>query len=172
MGADLELWTYRLFENGSLYLEEIFRKSVAIPSTGTAAGKELTAGQKAALSRKTGTYTVQQHFNGKPAAIRELARRVEEFLLSLDPSMEEVPKKFYIAYKISQNIACMELQKQRALLYVKLDPKKVDLPGEIARDVSDIGHYGTGDLELSVRTQGELEKVKPVLEQAYQRVGG
>ena len=172
MGADLELWTYRLFENGSLYLEEIFRKSVAIPSTGKAAGKELTAGQKAALSRKTGTYTVQQHFNGKPAAIRELARRVEEFLLSLDPSMEEVPKKFYIAYKISQNIACMELQKQRVLLYVKLDPKKVDLPGGIARDVSDIGHYGTGDLELSVRTQGELEKVKPVLEQAYQRVGG
>ena len=38
MGADLELWTYRLFTNGSLYLEEVFQKSVAIPSTGTGEG--------------------------------------------------------------------------------------------------------------------------------------
>ena len=172
MGADLELWTYRLFTNGSLYLEEVFQKSVAIPSTGTASGKEITAGQKAALTRKTGFYTVEQHFKGKPAAIREMAREVAEFLLSLDPSMEESPKKLYIAYKISQNIACMELHKERILLYVKLDPKRVDLPRRIARDVTDIGHYGTGDLELSVRTQADLETVKPVLEQAYQRVGG
>ena len=70
MGADLELWTYRRFTNGSLYLEEVFQKSVAIPSTGTASGKEITAGQKAALTRKTGFYTVEQHFKGKPVAIR------------------------------------------------------------------------------------------------------
>ena len=172
MGADLELWTYRLFTNGSLYLEEVFQKSVAIPSTGTASGKEMTTGQKAALARKTGDYTVKQHFKGKPAAIRELARQVAEYLLSLDPSMEEVPKKLYIAYKISQNIACMELQKERVLLFVKLDPKRVNLPRRIARDVTTIGHYGTGDLELSVRTRYDLETVKPVLEQAYQSVGG
>ena len=172
MGADLELWTYRLFTNGSLYLEEVFQKSVAIPSTGTASGKEMTAGKKAALTRKTGVYTVEQHFRGKPAAIREMARAVAEFLMSLDPSMEESPKKLYIAYKISQNIACMELQKERVLLFVKLDPKKVNLPRKIARDVTTIGHSGTGDLELSVRTPDDLETVKPVLEQAYQRVGG
>ena len=64
--------------------------------------------------------------------------------------MEEIPKKLYIAYKISQNIACMELKKERVLLWVKLDPKRVDLPRRIARDVTTIGHYGTGDLELSV----------------------
>ena len=101
-----------------------------------------------------------------------MGREVAEFLLSLDPSMEEIPKKLYIVYKISQNIACMELQKERVLLYVKLDPKELDLPRRIARDVSNIGHYGTGDLELSVRTQADLETVKPVREQAYQRVGG
>ena len=66
----------------------------------------------------------------------------------------------------------MELHKERILLYVKLDPKKVNLTRRNARDVTDIGHFGTGDLELSVRTQDDLEKVKPVLERAYQRVGG
>ena len=172
MGANLELWTYRLFTNGSLYLEEVFRKSVAINSPGAASGKQLTAGQKAPLPPKPGVYTVEQHFTGKPAAIRELAKAVEEFMLSLDPSMEVVPKKFYIAFKISQNIVCMALHKEKVLLHVKLDPKKVTLPQRIARDVTKIGHYGTGDLELSVRTQEDLQKVKPVLEQAYQSVGG
>ena len=172
MGADLELWTYRLFTNGSLYLEEVFQKSVAIHSAGKVSGKEITAGQKAAPTKKTGVYTVEQHLKGKPAAIREIAGEVAEFLLSLDSSMEEIPKKTYIAYKISQNIACLGLKKERVVLWVKLDPKSVVLPRKIARDVTNIGHYGTGDLELSVRTPDDLETVKPVLEQAYQRVGG
>ena len=170
MGANLELWTYRLFENGALYLEEVFKKSVT--TTAPSLGKELTAGQKATLSRKTGSYTVDQHFEGKPANIQDLARSIQEFLLELDPSMEEVPKKFYLAYKISQNIACMEIQKQRVLLFVKLDPKKVAMTNKIARDVTRIGHYGTGDLELSVRTSQDLDLAKPLLEQAYQKVGG
>ena len=50
IGVDLELWIYRLFTNGSLYLEEVFQKSVAIPSTSAASGKQMTAGRKAALT--------------------------------------------------------------------------------------------------------------------------
>ena len=170
MGANLELWTYRLFKNDSLYLEEVFQKSVA--TAASPSGKPLTVGQKAAQSRKTGSYTIEQHFKGKPARMQNLARSVQEFLLGLDSSIEEVPKKYYVAYKISQNIACMEIQKQRVLLYVKLDPKKVKAPKRIARDVTDIGHYGTGALELSVRLPQDLWVVNPLLEQAYQKIGG
>ena len=159
-----------MFKNGSLYLEEVFQKSVTTP--GSPSGKPLTAGQKAARSRKTGSYTIEQHFEGKPARMQNLARSVQEFLLGLDPSMEEAPKKYYVAYTISQNIACMEIQKQRVLFYVKLDPKTVEAPKKIARDVTNIGHYGTGALELSVRTSQDLELVKPLLEQAYQKIGG
>ena len=170
MGANLELWTYRLFKNDSLYLEEVFQKSVA--TAASPVGKPLTVGQKAALSRKTGSYTIDQHFKGKPTRMQDLARSVQEFLLGLDSSIEEVPKKYYVAYKISQNIACMEIQKQRVLLYVKLDPKKIEMPKKIARDVTNIGHYGTGALELSVRAPQDIWVVKPLLEQAYQKIGG
>ena len=54
---------------------------------------------------------------------------------------------------------------------LKPDPKTLDLPKN-ARDVTDIGHFGTGNLELSVRSLSDLELVKPLLEQAYQKVGG
>ena len=50
----------------------------------------------------------------------------------------------------------MEIHKAKVLLYVKLDPKMIDSPKN-ARDVTNIGHYGTGNLELSVKNQSDLE---------------
>ena len=169
MGANLELWTYRLFKNGSLYLEEVFQKSLATSPSGLPSGNKLTAGQKAAISRKTGSYTIEQHFKDKPAPMKELARSIQRFVLGLDPAVNEVPRKSFIAYKISQNFVAMRIRKASVRLYVKLDPKKVDVPKKLARDVTNIGHRA---FELSVRSQSDLELVKPLLELAYQKVGG
>ncbi len=92
--------------------------------------------------------------------------------MSLDASIEEVPKKFYIAYKIAQNIVCVVVQNKIILLYVKIDPKSFEsLPGN-SRDVSDIGHYGTGDFELCVASMEELEASKQYIRMAYERIGG
>lgn len=173
MGLNLELWTYRLFENGVLYLEQVvFDKSTTTSPSVSAAGTGLTSGQKAALSRKTGSYTIDQHFKGKSSPVKELAQTVQEFLLDLDPAIDEVPKKDYIAYKLSKNFVCMIIQKLQVRLYVKLDPKKAFAPSNLARDVTNIGHFGTGDLELSIKSQDDFESVKPQLKQAYQKVSG
>ncbi|MFV1965568.1 MAG: hypothetical protein ACC628_09115 [Pirellulaceae bacterium] len=64
------------------------------------------------------------------------------------------------------------LQKQRIILYLKLNPKEVKSRPKISRDVSKIGHYGTGDLELSLRNSDGFESVKHLIELAYQKVGG
>jgi predicted transport protein len=74
--------------------------------------------------------------------------------------MEEVPKKFYVAYKISQNIVCMEVKPQKVILYLKLNPKELKSLPKNARDVSEIGHYGTGDLELTVNSGESIEIAK------------
>ena len=171
MGTNLELWTYRLFENGSLYLEEVFQKSITKPPS--AYSDRLSAGQKAALTRKTASYTIDQHFDNKPDTVKNLARIVGDFVLDLDPAIQEVPKKVYIAYKISQNIICMEIQSTKILLHVKLNPKEVIVPkGLGSRDMSNKGHFGTGDLELTVKSEDDVELAKPLLEQAYHKVGG
>ncbi len=81
-------------------------------------------------------------------------------------------KKFYVAYKTSQNIVCMEIQQKRLLLYLKLDPEDNHGPRGISRDVADVGHYGTGDLEVSIKTQSDFQAAKPFIQQAYEQVGG
>src|SRR5439155_11321430 len=56
MGANLELWTYRLFKNSSLYLEEVLQKTYT-PTAFVAANAKnpvmVAAGKKAALTRAT-----------------------------------------------------------------------------------------------------------------------
>jgi predicted transport protein len=173
-GANIELWTYRLYRNQTLHLEEVLQKSPSVVDASS--GKNpimVEAGKKAAITRQTGSYTFDSHLKNRPEKIKELTIAVHDFITGLDPSIETVPKKFYIAYKISQNIVCMETFSNKKLtLFLKLNPKEVPNPPKIARDVSRIGHYGTGDFEMTLKTEQDLEVAKPFIEMAYRKVGG
>jgi predicted transport protein len=175
MARGIELWSYRRFTNDTLYLEQIVQSDPEPIRSANAGGKNpvmVAAGKKAAVTRKTSTWTVEERLKDKTSAIRELFFGVQEFMQSLDIAIEEAPKKLYVAYRITQNILCVEVQKRKLLLYVKLDPKKYAGPAEISRDVSKIGHFGTGDLEITIRSEADLELAKPFLRLAYEKVGG
>jgi predicted transport protein len=174
MGANIELWKYRLFKNGSLYLEEVFQ-ATKIPASVQVNGKNpvmVEAGKKAAQVRATATYTFEEHLEGKSEEIQSLIHSVREYILGLDPAVEEVPKKFYVAYKISQNIVCMEPQSKNIKIFVKLKTSDIVDPPNSYRDVTNIGHFGTGDAEFIISMESELDKIKPFIEQAYNKVGG
>jgi predicted transport protein len=176
MGASIELWTYRLFENQTLYIEEVQQKElIAGQADGATSSKNpvmVAAGKKAALSRKIGTYTFEQHLEDRPNLIKEIVRAVQEYVLGLDPAIEQTPKKLYIAYRTTQNIVCVEVQKKKVYLFLKLNPKKVPIEAGFIRDVSAIGHYGTGDVEVTLTSLQDLERAKPLIQQAYKAVGG
>lgn len=175
MGANIELWRYRLFSNSNLYFEEIFKQTYADNTSSLGDGKNpimVAAGKKAAITRATGIYTFDQHIAGKSRKITELVIALQEFILGLDSSIEQAPKKQYIAYKTSQNIVCMEIQQRKILLFLKLKPTAIKEPPSTYRDVTNIGHFGTGQSEFTISSETHLEAVKPYIEQAYRKVGG
>jgi hypothetical protein len=72
MGANIELWKYRLFTNNSLYLEEVFHNSKPTSTVTVATDKNpvmVEAGKKAVQVRATTTYTFEEHLEGKPKQI-------------------------------------------------------------------------------------------------------
>jgi predicted transport protein len=172
MGANIELWRYRLYDNSTIHFEEVFRQSLPDTPSGGKSPVMIAAGKKAARTRAESHYTLEEHFQGRTKAISELALAIHDYILGLDSSIESTPKKFYIAYKVSQNIVCMEVQKKKILLYLKLPPTDVRPAPDNYRNVSQIGHYGTGDVELSLKTESEFEAVKRFIEMAYNKVGG
>ena len=175
MGANIELWKYRLFANNSLYLEEVFHNTKVTSISDPISDKNpvmVAAGKKAAQVRATATYTFDEHLKGKSKKIKELTHTMREFITGLDSSIEEAPKKYYIAYKVSQNIVCMEIKTKNIKLFVKLKPSDVVEPQKNFRDVSNIGHYGTGNVEFTISSQETLEDVKQYIKLAYNKIGG
>jgi len=51
---------------------------------------------------------------------------------------------------------------------VKVDPSEVTLEAGFTRDVSEVGHYGTGDLEITLSKPEDLERAKPLIQQSYE----
>jgi predicted transport protein len=174
MGANIELWKYRLFTNNSLYLEEVLHATKTLTKISNSSKNPIMveAGRKAAQVRATATYTIEEHFDGKSKAIQDLMHEVSEFITGLDSAIDEVPKKFYIAYKSSKNIVCMEAKGKNIKLFVKLKSSEVIDPPSSYRDVSNIGHYGTGNAEFIVASSEEFEVVKKYIESAYNKIGG
>jgi predicted transport protein len=175
MGANIELWQYKLYNTNTLYLEEIFRKSTALMSPSSEIKNKnpimVEAGKKAAQTRQTGTYSFEEHLGNCDEKAKKLLQDLRDFILSIDETVEEAPKKFYIAYKVSQNFVCIEIRKGKLLLFLKVEPKEIKMP-ENARDVSEIGHYGTGDLEITINNLEEMETSKEFIKKAFENIGG
>ena len=114
MGANIELWQYKLYDNGILQIEEVFKRSTTVSihnSTDEISGKNpimVEAGRKAAITRKTGVYIIQEHIDIMEPIILGVFNTLRDYIISLDSSIEEAPKKNYIAYKTSQNFVCIQ----------------------------------------------------------------
>lgn len=94
---------------------------------------------------------------------------LRSYLLALGDDVQETTLQFYIAFKRIKNFACVEFRPtaSKILVYVKVDPSGVMLEPGFTRDVSKIGHFGTGDLEITLTSEGDLERVKPLIKRSY-----
>jgi predicted transport protein len=71
-------------------------------------------------------------------------------------------RKNYYAYRRIRNFACMEIhpQAKKLLVYLKTDPKSITLEPGFTRDMSKIGHFGTGDLEATIGNHSDFEQAQ------------
>ena len=177
MGANIELWQYKTYDNGILNIEEVYKRTASTSNQNTEelGGKNpimVEAGKKAALTRKTATYTLEEHYENLDNHVLELFNLVRDYIVTLDSTIEEAPKKNYIAYKTSQNFTCLQTYKKKLTLYLKLNPDEVNPMPKQCRDVREIGHFGTGDFELTIKNVNDFEETKYLINEAYKNIGG
>lgn len=91
------------------------------------------------------------------------------FILALGDDVQETTLRFYIAFKRIKNFACVEFRPTtgKILLYVKVDPSTIPHDPSFTRDVSNVGHFGTGDLEITLSKPEDLDKAKSMIELSY-----
>ncbi|MFF3274426.1 DUF5655 domain-containing protein [Streptomyces chrestomyceticus] len=108
------------------------------------------------------------HAGRAQGAMAELAAAVDETLLGLGPDITRTENRLYRAYRRLRNFACVcPPQKTKLLVYLKADPKETGLVPGFTRDVTGLGHHGTGDLEVQLRSERDLERARDLFRLSY-----
>lgn len=100
--------------------------------------------------------------------LRELYYSIRDYILALGDDVTENKLKLYSAFKKIKNIVCVEVRMKSIMLYLRLNPEKIIFEKDFTRDVSKIGHWGTGDLEVTIKSAQDFEKAKKYIDKAYE----
>lgn len=84
---------------------------------------------------------------------------LKAFLLAPGDDVQMKELEPYVAFRRLKNFACVRQRSKDILIWAKLDPETVSLEDGFTRDVSQIGHLGTGDLEI--RINGRRPPARP-----------
>lgn len=168
MDRNIDLIRYRKFEGDLLLLEQLTATTARAPA-GSASGGNSGSGVSAVGGPKTKYKTVTTQMEEAPAALRDLYEAVASHLTAIGDDVTVKVTDYYVAFRRIKNFACVEMRNQlgKILVYAKVDPDTVDLQPGFTRDVRKIGHFGTGDLEITIASLADLEKAKPLLDRAY-----
>lgn len=104
-----------------------------------------------------------------PEEIKTLYDSICNFIESLGDDISKNQLKMYLAYKKVQNMACVQIYNKQIILFLRLDPDEIQLEKGFTRDMRNIGHYGTGNLQVLIKNAEDFEKAKPLLQKAYNR---
>ena len=91
---------------------------------------------------------------------------------ALNPNVTEEFLKLYVAYKAETNFVDVVPQAKRLLLVLNIGVAELDDPRGLCRDISNIGRWGNGDVEVGLSSLDELPYVMGLIRQALDRQMG
>lgn len=157
INRNIELIRYRKYGD-ELILFELMNAVVAseTPASGRADG-----------AKRYKDKTVMEALQQADVGIQNIYSDLRDFILDLGDDVQEKVLKLYVAFKKIRNFACVEIRNKAILLYLNLDPDRVELEEGFSRDVRNIGHWGTGDLEVRIGSMEDFEKAKHLIIKSY-----
>ena len=101
--------------------------------------------------------------------VLELFEALYKRILNLDAAVREEYKKFYIAYKATTNFVDIGPQKSRLRLSLNLQFDDINDPKGLCKDVTSLGHWGNGDVEVSFSSLNQIDDVMFLVRQAFKK---
>lgn len=143
--------------------QQLAAKAVQIwtyPSLTNAELAPYTAEVKSAPKYTLETYDIN-------AFTKILFETLDRRIMNLSPAVKREYKKLYIAYKLDTNFVDIVVQKQRLRISVNMKFSEVYDPLGICRDVTGLGRWGNGDVELFMEHTSDIDRVMEIIEQSY-----
>lgn len=109
-----------------------------------------------------------EHY-GMDMFTKMLYMKLHETIMEVEPKAKEEFKKLYIAHKLKTNFVDVVPQKAGLRISVNLDFDEVYDPEGICRDVTDLGRWGNGDVEIRFESLEKLDAVIEIIKQAIEK---
>jgi len=98
---------------------------------------------------------------------RRLFEALDKRIMNLSPGVKKEYKKLYVAYKLDTNFADIVFQKQRLRISINMKFSDIIDTNGICKDITGIGRWGNGDVELFMEHQDELDQVMEIVKQSF-----
>jgi predicted transport protein len=161
MNRNIELIRYRRFGDGLMLLELL----TSVTGRAVAPVKPVPPAPTTGAIYKT----IAESLASAPTALVDLFTATTDYLRGLDDAVQVKQLLYYHAFKRIKNFACLEIRPTagKVLLYLKVDPLPDPLIPGFTRDMRNISHFGTGNLEVTLVTPDDLERAKPLMVKSY-----
>lgn len=101
------------------------------------------------------------------AFTKMLFTSLDKRIMNLSPAVKREYKKLYVAYKLDTNFVDVVFQKQRLRISINMKFAEINDPNGICKDITGLGRWGNGDVELFMEHQDELEQIMEIVKQSF-----
>lgn len=163
MNRNIDLISYRLYGKDLLLFDQV----------STFTGQSVEGAREKKSARGASKYkSVSEFYEQADTELKDRYEALKAFMSALGDDVQLSAMKQYFAFKRIKNFACVEIhpQTRTLLVYMKVNPDTVNLEKEkgFLRDVRKIGHFGTGDLEITIKSADDFERAKPYIVKSYE----
>jgi len=159
INRNIELIRYRKYEDDLILFELVNATTASQTAIGSDDG-----------TIKSNIYkTVTENLQQADKELQDMYYSIRDFIINLGEDVQEKVLKYYIAFKKIRNFTCVEIypKNKTILLYLNINPDEVDLKEGFTRDVRNVGHLGTGNLEVRITNKDDFEKAKALIAKSY-----
>jgi len=160
----IELWEIKRYANNTVSFTKIQTQGA------TESIKTISKRTKdiAKVSREIKTYTKERHLKNVSDVIKELYETLESKILEIGDDITIKPTKWYIGFIARTNFVDIHIQQRGLKIWLNLKKGELKDPIGIARDVSNIGHWGNGDYEIHINKASNIEYIIRLIKQSYE----
>lgn len=167
-----------LFLNESVRVAKIWNEEAILSRASTLATRSCIVWKRPTLSKekldlykeheaaKEQAYTLD-NYDYLEGEMLELFKNFEKRIFALDAAVRLEFKKLYIAFKAQTNFVDVVPQKRRLRLSLNMRFDRIKDPKNICKDVSGLGRWGNGDVEVGLENLADLDDVMDLVKQSF-----
>lgn len=163
INRNIDLIKYKSYDKELLLLEMVHTN---ITNYDSYRSTEVTVNEEISSSKYK---IVEQYLNDSSEELKSRYYTLRDFIISLGDDVQEKKLKNYFGFKRIKNFACVEIHPKTntLLIYTKANIEDIELREGFTRDVTNIGHFGTGNLEIRFTDMKDFDEIQKFIIASY-----